>query len=108
MPDPSQFSDKDKKELIEILDKPNFHVIDIDGSRIPGLARGEHDAWYNHPWVNSDLIIQFLHHADPKERGLEIKKVEQRPWSQYWIYPVDYPSRIRKLLPALREQNSFM
>ena len=108
MPDPSQFSDKDKKELIEILDKPNFHVIDIDGSRIPGLARGEHDAWYNHPWVNSDVIIQFLHHADPKERGLVIKKVEQRPWSQYWIYPVDYPNRIRKLLPALREQNSFM
>lgn len=105
MPDSSQFSEKDKIELIEKLDKPNFNVIDIDGSRIPGLARGEHDAWYNHPWVNSDVIIQFLHRAGPKERGLVIKEIEQLPWSQYWIYPVDYPIRIKKLLPALKERN---
>lgn len=108
MPDSSQFSDKDKIELIEKLDKPNFNVINIDGSRIPGLARGEHDAWYHHPWVNSDVIIQFLHNAGPKERGLVIKKVEQLPWSQYWIYPVDYPTRIRELLPVLSEKDNIL
>lgn len=105
MPDPGQFSDEEKEVLIVKLDKPNFSVIDLDGSKIPGLARGEHGAWYNHPWVNTDVVTQFLFHASPAERGLVLKKIE-RPWSKYWIYPEDYPARIKKLLPELKERKA--
>lgn len=103
-PDPAQFSYEEKEVLIAKLDKPNFSVIDIDGSKIPGLARGEHGAWYNHPWVNTDVIAQFLFQANPAERGLVLKEIE-RPWGKYWVYPEDYPARIKKLLPTLEKRN---
>jgi esterase/lipase superfamily enzyme len=99
-PDPEKFSDSDRKELIKKLDKPNFSVINIDGTKIPGLDIGEHSAWYNHPWVSSDVITHFLFQLAPDERGLE-EKTLNRPWKKYWVFPGDYPDRIRALLPAL-------
>ena len=105
MADPGKFTDKDKEELIAKLDQPNFTVIDIDGSRIPGLARGEHGAWYNHPWVNTDVITQFLFKSSPADRGLVAKEID-RPWKKYWDYPEDYLARLRKLLPELKERKA--
>ena len=107
MSDPSQISEAEVKEIIKKLDRPNIHVIDVDGSKIPGLARGEHGSWYNHPWVNTDVILQFLYHASsPADRGLVLKD-PGRYWKKYWIYPEDYPERIRELHPGIKARGSY-
>ena len=65
-PDPEKFSESDRKELIEKQDKPNFSVINIDATQIPGLDIGEHGAWYNRSWVSSDVITHFLFQMAPR------------------------------------------
>jgi hypothetical protein len=99
-PDLETFSESDRKELIKKLDKPNFSIINIDATQIPGLDIGEHGAWYNHPWVSYYVLTHFLFQVPPDERGLEENTLNWL-WKKYWGLPGDYPDRIRALLPAL-------
>lgn len=102
-PDPTKWTEKEQKYILKKLNRPNFHVINIDSANLPGLARGEHGAWYFHPWASTDVIIQFLYHLNPSERGLVLKKIN-RPWKKYWIYPKDYPARVRALAPVVKSR----
>ena len=52
-----------------------------------------HGHWYTNEWVSSDVIIQFLYHPRPDERGLK-----RKPDSEAWYIPVDYPDRLQELI----------
>jgi hypothetical protein len=69
-----------------------FDIIGVDAETVPGLAAGSHDFWYAHPWISSDVLIQFIFHADPASRGLVEHSEADRV--RYWSFPPDYPERI--------------
>lgn len=69
-----------------------FDIIGVDADSVSGLAAGSHDFWYAHPWISSDVLLQFSFHATPVTRGLVEHREADRV--RYWSFPPDYPQRI--------------
>jgi len=95
-PDGRELSDEETRWLTDATLQPNFDVIIIDPATIPDLGEGSHAFWYDHPWVSTDVLVQFLLHARPAQRGLVEEKLPRG--GQYWVFPPDYDSRIIELL----------
>ena len=78
-------------------------IIGVDEKTVIGLSSGAHDFWYGHPWISSDVLVQFLFHADPLKRGLVENYNEHG--LRYWTFPPDYPDRnIGTILEAKKEE----
>jgi len=60
-----------------------------------------HGHWYTNEWVSSDVIIQFLFHSRPDERGLK-----RKPDSEAWYFPIDYPDTLKKLIAKSKREES--
>ena len=81
-------------------------IIGVDEKTVIGLSSGAHDFWYGHPWISSDVLVQFLFHADPLKRGLVENYNEHG--LRYWAFPPDYPDRIIGIiLEAKKEEAKF-
>jgi esterase/lipase superfamily enzyme len=88
----------------EASNTDKFDVIGVDPETVPGLAAGAHDFWYAHPWISSDVLVQFSFRVDPATRGLTAQFNEKG--LRYWIFPKDYPDRIVGIINAAREENA--
>ncbi len=97
-PDPDELSPEETRRLTEASRSGAFQLIDIAASRLPDLSRGAHDFWYNHPWVSNDVLLQFLHHADPAARGLEAHV--DPDGAVAWYFPPDYPQRVLSVIES--------
>lgn len=74
----------------------NFDMIRVDPDEIPGLRRRSHDFWQANAWVSSDLLMQFLWHKAPQERGLEPQFTSTG--MRFWTFPPDYEERVERVL----------
>ena len=104
-PDLEELSLEETRWLIEASRHTVFDIIDVGNSEIPGFPSGSHGFWYQHPWVSSDVLVQFLYHARPAERGLVRYRTEKD--AIIWYFPEDYPERVVeevKRLDAARRQ----
>lgn len=81
--------------------KPNFVVLAVDSSTIPGMAKGAHDYWYQSPWVSTDALLDLNYHALPGDRGLSYLETANKV--RIWYFPADYEQRIDKALDRLYE-----
>ena len=100
MPDIRELSLEESELVIQLVNLPSFSVIDMGTSHPPTEANLKgHGYWYKSPWVSTDIIIQFIFHASPAQRGLEIDTAETRK-AQVWYYPEDYPQRVVSRLKA--------
>lgn len=100
-PDLEELTEEETEWLLQASKDPRFDVIFVDPATIPDLGKGSHGFWYENPWVSTDVLIQFLAHARPAERGLVENEGEQG--GRYWTFPPDYDTRIVELLRAARE-----
>jgi esterase/lipase superfamily enzyme len=98
-PDLSELNEAQSRRLTERSRGSNFDVIDIDPDGIPGLSKGSHSYWYDHPWISTDVLVQFLFHARPGERGLTVNETDGG--GEYWTFPPDYDARIVDLVKGL-------
>lgn len=57
-----------------------------------------HAYWYQNPWVSTDAMLFMLFGLPPEKRGLV--RAES---GSYWVFPKDYPQRLRGVIEALRE-----
>ncbi len=100
LPRSKELNGEQKQLATSITWMPKFTVLLVDSEFMPLKNPRTHDFWYTHPWVSSDVLIQFLLHAGPAERGLQ--KFETEEGVEFWSFPVDYSERIastvRKLL----------
>jgi len=78
-----------------------LEVLMVDSEIVVGLAAGSHSFWYSHPWLSSDVLVQFLFSAAPHRRGL-VEKVSENGL-RYWTFPPDYPERIVRILQEARD-----
>ena len=79
-----------------------FDIIGVDENTVIGLSSGAHDFWYAHPWISSDVLVQFLFHADPLTRGL-VENVNEYGL-RYWTFPPDYPDRIIGIIQEAKKE----
>jgi esterase/lipase superfamily enzyme len=97
-PDIKELTEEETEMIAGLAVLPTFNVIDMGTSQPPTEANLKgHGYWYKSPWVSTDIIIQFIFHASPAERGLEIVDAKERP---VWYYPDDYPQRVISRLLA--------
>lgn len=99
-PDFQELDEEETQWLIEATRRPTFDILNIDPGTIPNLGSGSHSFWYDQPWVSSDVLVQFLLHARPAERGLVENTTEGD--GRYWTFPADYDTRIIELLKVSR------
>ena len=79
-------------------------IIGVDEKTVTGLSSGAHDFWYGHPWISSDVLVQFLFHADPLKRGLVENYNEHG--LRYWTFPPDYPDRILRIIHEAKKEEA--
>jgi esterase/lipase superfamily enzyme len=95
-PNPKELTPEAFSFVNRAAEEGTFDLIGIDPQRIPDMEAGAHNFWYENAWVSSDVLVQFLFHAEPAVRGL-VKKRSERG-SVYWTFPDDYPERIITIL----------
>lgn len=76
----------------------NFDMIRVDPRNIPGLGRRAHSFWFSNAWVSSDVLMQFLWHKSPAERGLQESFTPEG--MRFWTFPPDYDQRVEALMRA--------
>ena len=81
-----------------------FDIIAVDEKTVIGLSSGAHDFWYAHPWISSDVLVQFIFHADPLKRGLVENYNEHG--LRYWTFPPDYPDRIIGIILEAKKEEA--
>ena len=99
-PDPNELSAEETQWIIDASRTMPLDIIWIDSETIPDIKKGSHSFWYSHPWVSTDVLIQFLLELRPEDRGLAQYETEQG--HRLWYFPEDYPER------ASRAINRFM
>jgi esterase/lipase superfamily enzyme len=99
-PDLRELDEEETQWLIEATQQSAFDIINVDPETVPNLGTGSHSFWYEHPWISSDILIQFLLHARPAERGLVANTTEKG--GEFWTFPPDYDTRIIELLKQSR------
>ena len=101
-PDLDDISSRDADWLINLTKDSKFDVIDIDPSAIPGLGKGDHDFWYNSPWVSTDALLGINLDVGPAERGL-VERTGEKGGS-IWYFPPDYEQRVAQAIRKLNEK----
>ncbi|WP_313621762.1 alpha/beta hydrolase [Achromobacter sp.] len=74
----------------------NFDMIRVDPRDIPGLGRRAHSFWFSNAWVSSDVLMQFLWHKAPADRGLQESHTPNG--LRFWTFPPDYDQRVEGLM----------
>lgn len=98
-PDPDELSVGETQWLIAASRQLPVDFLWTSSEILPDMSKGEHSYWYSHPWMSSDLLVQFLFQARPSERGL--LKYEQE--FRLWYFPSDYPEQVSKAIERLKE-----
>jgi len=102
LPDPDELTEQETRLVKKAFREMAFDLLWIEPGAIPGLARGAHDFWYNHPWISTDVLIQLLFQVRPEQRGLTLfEDVEGR---RVWTFGPDYPQQAGEALRRLMDQ----
>ncbi|MGI9257521.1 MAG: alpha/beta hydrolase, partial [Gammaproteobacteria bacterium] len=91
--------------VAKILNSERMVIIDL--SDVPAVEyRLTHDAWYDSPWVSTDVMLTLLGNLNVRQRALEPVKVTG---ATVWRFPPDYIERLNANISQWRreqEQNS--
>ncbi len=92
-PDPTELSEQQDAWARQKASDDRFSVIEVNADTVTGMRSRSHDFWFSHPWVSSDVLVKFLFHRPPGERGL-VSTTRQSGY-QVWTFPNDYPQRVQ-------------
>ena len=100
-PNPEELSPEETRWVINASRKMPLDILWITSETIPEMSKGSHSFWYSHPWVSTDVLIQFLFQARPAERGLV--PYEEGDDVRVWYFPADYPEQASQAINRLKE-----
>ncbi len=95
-PDPNELSAEETQWVIDASRTMPLDILWIDSETIPDLDKGSHNFWYSHPWVSTDVLIQFLFQMRPEDRGLA--QYETEGGVRLWYFPEDYPEQASRAI----------
>lgn len=100
-PDTGDLGEKDAEWIYRAVHDSHLQIISVDGKTVKGMSPRSHNFWYSHPWVSSDMLIQFMFHMDPLARGLT--KNINGDGLYFWTFPENYPDRIVEILDRAKQ-----
>ena len=98
-PDIAELSANQTRFLLDATREQGLELLRVRPEDFPGLSDRSHSFWYNDPWVSSDVLITFLFHLRPGERGLVSGQVGE---AIYWAFPPDYEARLPGVMARIR------
>ena len=101
-PDPDELSAEETRWVMDASKKLPFDILWITSETIPDMNKGSHSFWYSHPWVSTDVLVQFLFQARPADRGLA--EYEGEKGGRVWYFPEDYPEQAHRAINRLNEE----
>ena len=101
-PDPDELNAEETQWVIEASRELPLDILWITSETIPDMSRGSHSFWYSHPWVSTDVLVQFLFQARPAARGLA--EYEGERGGRVWYFPEDYPEQASRAIDRLKEE----
>ena len=101
-PDPNELSGEETQWVIEASRKMPLDILWITSETIPDMDKGSHSFWYSHPWVSTDVLVQFLFQARPEDRGLA--EYEGEMGGRIWYFPEDYPEQANRSINRLKQE----
>ena len=101
-PDPNELSAEETQWVIDASRTMPLDILWIDSETIPDMSKGSHSFWYSHPWVSTDVLIQFLLQLRPEDRGLAQYETEKR--ARLWYFPEDYPDQASRAINRLKQE----
>ena len=101
-PDMRELTPDATRWLLDVTRQHGLDVVRVRPENIPGLSTLSHTFWYDDPWVSSDVLITFLYHLPPEQRGLAVG--EGSTGARYWTFMPDYPEQLSKVLTRLRQE----
>lgn len=90
--------------LAEIFSSEQMAIIDLTDVPDTGY-RFTHGAWYDAPWVSTDVMISLLGGLTAAERGLVSSDVGG---VRIWRFPHDYVARLRAQIQEWRREQEQM
>ena len=72
-----------------------MNFIDMQINEIAGFEY-THGAWYENPWLSTDVLVTLYIGLDPQARGLRSYRTAQDVG--VWYFPQDYLSSLKKSL----------
>ncbi len=101
-PDIAELSPNASRWLLEATTVHGLEIVRVRPENIPALSARSHAFWYDDPWVSSDVLITFLFHLAPADRGLE--REEGAQGGELWTFPKDYLDRLPPVMDGLRDK----
>ena len=101
-PDPDELSGEETQWVIDASRKMPLDILWITSETIPDMDKGSHSFWYSHPWVSTDMLVQFLFQARPEDRGLA--EYEGERGGRIWYFPEDYPEQANRAINRLKQE----
>ncbi len=101
-PDPNELSAEETRWVVEASREMPLDILWITAETIPDMAKGSHSFWYSHPWVSTDVLVQFLFQARPADRGL--LSYGEKEGVRIWYFPDDYPTQANLAIKRLMER----
>ena len=101
-PDPDELSGEETQWVIDASRKMPLDILWITSETIPDMDKGSHSFWYSHPWVSTDMLVQFLFQARPEDRGLA--EYEGERGGRIWYFPEDYPDQVNRAINRLKQE----
>ena len=101
-PDPNELNAEETQWVIDASRTMPLDILWIDSETIPDMSKGSHSFWYSHPWVSTDVLIQFLLQLRPEDRGLAHYETEKG--HRLWYFPEDYPDQASRAINRLKQE----
>ena len=98
-PDIAELSPNQTRFLLDATHEKGLELLRVRPENFPGLTERSHSFWYNDPWVSSDVLITFLFHLAPDQRGLVSGEVGE---AKYWSFPPDYDARLPGVMAGIK------
>lgn len=103
-PDIAELSANQTRFLLDATHEKGLELLRVRPEDVPDLSDRSHSFWYNDPWVSSDVLITFLFHLPPAERGLVSGQVGE---ATYWAFPPDYEARLPGVMARIRGEVAY-
>ena len=85
----------ERQRLIELINGDRLDIVDMQINDIEGF-KYSHEAWYENPWLSSDVLITLYLGLDPASRGLNTYQTAND--LGVWYFPEDYLSTLKETL----------
>ena len=89
-PNFDELSEAERTSLWDWTAASRLDIVDVSSERAGDLPGGAHAFWYERRWVSSDVVLEFVYHAPPAQRGLN---ATDKDGLKRWVFPSDYEQR---------------